>query len=72
MSNPYVLSAATRARFKDVQFLEGHVDALLASRPVAADSVAALLVDPVGLLIVRHAPGYAPDGVRKDLSRLIR
>jgi hypothetical protein len=64
--------ASLRARFKDVQFLDGQADALLASRPVAADSVAALLVDPVGLLVVRHAPGYAPEGVRKDLSRLIR
>ena len=64
--------AATRARFKDVQFLEGQADALLASRPLGEDSVAALLVDPVGLLVVRHAPGYDPDGVRKDLSRVIR
>ncbi|HOV57310.1 MAG TPA: hypothetical protein PLN91_05495 [Rhodanobacteraceae bacterium] len=63
---------AVRARLREVRYLTGAPDALAAERPGAADSVAALLVDPAGLLVVRHAAGYDPEGVRKDLSRLIR
>lgn len=65
-------SEVARARLRDVQFLQGPSEPLNTSRPTAPDSVAALLVDPIGLLVVRHAAGYEPDGVRKDLSRVIR
>lgn len=63
---------ATRARLREVRWLAGDTTALDARRPHADDGVSALLIDPVGMLIVYHAPGYQPDGVRKDLSRLIR
>ena len=61
-----------RANLKEVQFLQGDAGVLAASRPTTPDSVSALLVDPVGLLGVRHAAGYEPDGVRKDRSRVIK
>jgi hypothetical protein len=63
---------AARAHLREVRWLAGDAPALDARRPQADDGVAALLVDPVGLAIVYHAAGYEPEGVRKDLSRLIR
>lgn len=30
------------------------------------------LVDPLGNLIMRYAPGYDPNGLRKDLQRLLK
>ena len=63
---------SVRVKLKEVQFLQGDAGVLAASRPTTPDSVSALLVDPVGLLVVRHAAGYEPDGVRKDLFRVIK
>lgn len=63
---------AVRTHLHEVRWLDGSAPALDARRPHTDDGVAVLLVDPIGLAIVYHAPGYEPEGVRKDLSRLIR
>lgn len=65
-------SDAARAKLREVRWLEGTSAALDARRPQTDDGVAAMLIDPIGLAIVFHAAGYEPEGVRKDLSRLIR
>ena len=63
---------ALRERLPRIAFVESQAPPLLALRPAAADSVAAAVVDPAGLLMLRFEPGYDPAGVRQDLSRLIR
>lgn len=66
---------ATPARlqkFPRMEFVQSAAAPLQALRPAAADSVAAVVVDPAGLLMLRFEPGYDPAGVRQDLSRLIR
>lgn len=59
-------------RFVRLDFVESSAAPLQALRPAASDSVAAVVVDPAGLLMLRFDPGYDPSGVRQDLSRLIR
>lgn len=66
---------ATPARLEKyprVDFVQSAAAPLQALRPAAPDSVAAVVVDPAGLLMLRFDPGYDPAGVRQDLSRLIR
>lgn len=66
---------ATPARlekFPRIDFVQSSAPPLQALRPAAADTVAAAVVDPAGLLMLRFDPGYDPAGVRQDLSRLIR
>lgn len=60
------------AKFPRIDFVQSSAPALEALRPAAADAVAAVVVDPAGLLMLRFDPGYDPSGVRQDLSRLIR
>lgn len=60
------------ARFPRLDFVDSAAAPLQALRPAAADAVAAVVVDPAGLLMLRFEPGYDPAGVRQDLSRLIR
>jgi cytochrome oxidase Cu insertion factor (SCO1/SenC/PrrC family) len=45
--------------------LAGH-----AAQPGQVNDV--FLVDPMGNLIMRYAPGYAPKGLREDLQRLLK
>ena len=45
---------------------------LSALRPRDADQVAAALVDPEGFLVLRYAAGYDGNGLRKDISRVLR
>jgi hypothetical protein len=59
-------------RFVRLDFVESAAVPLQALRPSTPDSVAAVVVDPAGLLMLRFDPGYDPSGVRQDLSRLIR
>ncbi len=47
-------------------------DAALGVAPATADGVAALVVDPNGLLVLRYPAGFDPLGLRQDLSRLLR
>ncbi|WP_257386046.1 hypothetical protein [Tahibacter caeni] len=66
---------ATPARldqYPRIDFVESAAAPLQALRPAAPDTVAAAVVDPAGLLMLRFEPGYDPAGVRQDLSRLIR
>lgn len=66
---------ATPARlekFPRLDFVQTAAAPLQALRPAAADAVAAAVVDPAGLLMLRFEPGYDPAGVRQDLHRLIR
>jgi hypothetical protein len=59
-------------KYPRIDFVESAAAPLQALRPAAADAVAAAVVDPAGLLMLRFEPGYDPAGVRQDLSRLIR
>jgi hypothetical protein len=59
-------------KFPRMEFVESTAAPLQALRPATPDSVAAVVVDPAGLLMLRFDPGYDPAGVRQDLSRLIR
>lgn len=61
-----------RARLPRFEFLASEAAPLLALKPAGTDTVAAAVVDPAGLLMLRYEPGYDPAGVRQDLSRLIR
>ncbi|MEO8460922.1 MAG: hypothetical protein ABI451_10355 [Dokdonella sp.] len=45
---------------------------LSALRPSQPDQVSAALVDPEGYLALRYAAGYDGNGLRKDISRLLR
>jgi hypothetical protein len=63
---------ARLGKFPRVDFVQSSAPALQALRPSAPDTVAAVVVDPAGLLMLRFDPGYDPSGVRQDLSRLIR
>ena len=49
-------------------------DALQAQLPdvARADALPVYLVDPNGWLVMRYAPGFEPQAVRKDLGRLIK
>lgn len=61
-----------REKFRRLEFVQSSAAPLQALTPAAADTVAAVVVDPAGLLMLRYEPGYDPAGVRQDLSRLIR
>lgn len=65
-------TAARLERYQRIDFVQSSSAALQSLRPSAPDSVAAAVVDPAGLLMLRFDPGYDPSGVRQDLSRLIR
>lgn len=65
-------SAERRAQYPRLDYISSSAAALQALRPAAADSVAAVVIDPAGLLMLRFEPGYDAAGVRQDLSRLIR
>lgn len=66
------LSPAQLDRLKPLQ-LARDADAALASlRPGAADTVAVALVDPHGFFVLRYAVGYDANGMRKDLTKLIK
>jgi hypothetical protein len=65
-------SAERRARLPRMEFVRSDAAPLIALRPQLADQVAAAVVDPAGLLMLRYEPGYDPAGVRQDLARLIR
>ncbi|MBE1160238.1 hypothetical protein [Dyella acidiphila] len=47
-------------------------DSLAAYRPVAADSVTALLVESDGTALTLYPAGFDPSGLRKDLQKVIR
>jgi len=60
-----------RAALRPILF--GRDDAArFAAHVPATGEVADVVVDPNGLLMLRHAPGIDAMGVRKDLARLIR
>ncbi|HSX62271.1 MAG TPA: hypothetical protein VLF18_18970 [Tahibacter sp.] len=59
-------------KYPRIEFVASSAAPLQALKPAAADTVAAAVVDPAGLLMLRFEPGYDPAGVRQDLSRLIR
>lgn len=61
-----------RQKFPRLEFVQSSAAPLLALTPAGADTVAAVVIDPAGLLMLRYEPGYDPAGVRQDLSRLIR
>ncbi|MEO8672767.1 MAG: hypothetical protein ABI411_15725 [Tahibacter sp.] len=63
---------ARRARYPQTQFLRSDAPALQALRPSGNDAIAAVVIDPAGLLVLRYAPGFDPSGVRQDLARVIR
>ncbi|MBL8297516.1 MAG: hypothetical protein JNN30_04115 [Rhodanobacteraceae bacterium] len=66
-------STPTRmTQYPRIDFVQSTAAPLQALRPTTPDSVAAVVVDPAGLLMLRFDPGYDPAGVRQDLSRLIR
>lgn len=65
-------TSARLERFARLDFVQSTAAPFAALRPAASDSVAAVVVDPAGLLMLRFDPGYDPSGVRQDLSRLIR
>ena len=69
---PVEATPALREKLPRFDFVASAAAPLNALRPAAADSVAAVVVDPAGLLMLRYEPGYDPAGVRQDLSRLIR
>ena len=41
-------------------------------RPRARDSLAAVLVMPDGVALTHYPPGFDPDGLKKDLQKVIR
>lgn len=41
-------------------------------RPIAADSVAAVLVTPTGMALTYYAAGFNPEGLRQDLKKAVR
>lgn len=47
-------------------------DAFAAWRPHTADSVAALLVESNGTALLDFAAGFDPDGLKKDLQKVLR
>jgi len=60
------------SRFPSILF--GKPEEKSASFPVSSepDNLQVVLVDPAGLLMMRYSSGFDPNGLRKDLSRLIR
>lgn len=48
---------------------DGRLDAY---RPIAPDSVSALLVESDGTALARYPVGFDPSGLRKDLQKVIR
>ena len=66
------LAPSTLEPLKPVQ-LARDADAKLAKlRPLGADDVAAVLVDPHGFLVLSYPAGYDANLLRKDLARLIK
>ncbi|MCK7593656.1 hypothetical protein [Pseudomarimonas salicorniae] len=69
--HPFVLGSApgTELPFPALR-LAGELPAPLRLQPETRVQV--FLVDPHGFLVMRHAEGFDPNGLRKDLSRLIK
>lgn len=66
------LTPAELDRLKPLQTARD-AGAVLASLPApGADDVTAALADPHGFLVLRYAPGYDANGLRKDLAKLIK
>ncbi len=62
-------SPVLAASFPSLQ-LEGELPAPLAQAPTTMPQV--WLVDPHGYLVMRYREGFDPNGLRRDLSRLIK
>src|SRR6185437_10054861 len=41
-------------------------------RPRASDSLAAVLVMPDGIALTHYPPGFDPEGLKKDLQKVVR
>lgn len=67
--HPFVIGADQAAPFPALE-LSGALPEPLIARP--ARGVQVWLVDPHGFLVMRYAEGFDPNGLRRDLSRLIK
>lgn len=66
------LSAEVVQQLPSVLFGKLEEESRLFSAPTQADNLSAALVDPAGLLMMRYPVGFDPNGLRKDIARLIR
>jgi hypothetical protein len=65
-------SPQTRESMRTWRIGAFQVAALDDLRPRARDSLAAVLVMPDGVALTHYPPGFDPDGLKKDLQKVVR
>jgi hypothetical protein len=60
------------AAMKPVRVARDLDERLASLRPTGADEVAVAFADPHGFLVLRYAPGYDANKLRKDLARVVK